>query len=514
MNSSIKAQAALEYLLLLGGVVMIAAVVIALLAGLGQTGKDTTDYGAIKINEAFENILAGTGGGGSPAVCGDSIINGTEDCDPTAIPIIPAGTDCTTIAGGYTGGTLGCNDVGNPNECTFDASACTSLTAPGPITGFSASVAFPNLKDAQLSWTNPATSARTYVRRGTTCPTSSTDGQPACNPSGTIIVSGATDSCNDLGVSPTGTYCYAVFANNAGGDSATAPTANATITCGNGTIETPVGAAEVCDGTNTGSQTCATQGYASGTLGCNSNCGSFNISECIPNSVTSFRANVKTLDGDGKANDMELTWGLFTGSGTSIIVRRGDSVTGYPTSTTGIQVCNVATSETGCLDKDLADGTYYYSAFAVNGTQFSARATVSKSINTSGNYPPFTPMLFSPYGIGSPPAAITLGSGNVQFNWDGQCFEDVQAPLDPESYPCSDIDHYKIYYKTGSNPTSLGDYTNVIVTLNNNTTFTQPGLTPGILYHYYIMAVDNAGQEGTTWTPGSADLAFAKFTPT
>ena len=58
-----KAQAALEYLLLLGGVVMIAAVVIALLASLGTTGKDTTDWGANKVNEAFENILAGTGGG-------------------------------------------------------------------------------------------------------------------------------------------------------------------------------------------------------------------------------------------------------------------------------------------------------------------------------------------------------------------------------------------------------------------------------------------------------------------
>ncbi|MDO8538084.1 MAG: class III signal peptide-containing protein [archaeon] len=57
-------QAALEYLLLLGGVVMIAAVVISLLAGLGETGKNTTETGANKINELFQDILGGGSGGG------------------------------------------------------------------------------------------------------------------------------------------------------------------------------------------------------------------------------------------------------------------------------------------------------------------------------------------------------------------------------------------------------------------------------------------------------------------
>ena len=51
-----KAQGALEYLLLIGGAVLIAAVVIALLAGLGTTGKNETHQAGANINASYNNF--------------------------------------------------------------------------------------------------------------------------------------------------------------------------------------------------------------------------------------------------------------------------------------------------------------------------------------------------------------------------------------------------------------------------------------------------------------------------
>ena len=51
-----KAQGALEYLLLIGGAVLIAAVVIALLAGLGTSGKTEAGTGTVKIENSYTHI--------------------------------------------------------------------------------------------------------------------------------------------------------------------------------------------------------------------------------------------------------------------------------------------------------------------------------------------------------------------------------------------------------------------------------------------------------------------------
>jgi hypothetical protein len=59
---------------------------------------------------------------GGAAVCGDDIINGTEDCDGTVL----GSNDCTTVGGDFTGGTLACAD-----DCTFDTSACVAGGACG-----------------------------------------------------------------------------------------------------------------------------------------------------------------------------------------------------------------------------------------------------------------------------------------------------------------------------------------------------------------------------------------------
>ncbi|MFH2005911.1 MAG: hypothetical protein ABI333_04900 [bacterium] len=46
--------------------------------------------------------------------------------------------------------------------------------------------------------------------------------------------------------------------------------------CGNGVVE----AGEVCDGSDLNGQSCTTQGFSSGTLGCQAGCTAYNISGC------------------------------------------------------------------------------------------------------------------------------------------------------------------------------------------------------------------------------------------
>ncbi|MDD5147888.1 MAG: right-handed parallel beta-helix repeat-containing protein, partial [Candidatus ainarchaeum sp.] len=54
--------------------------------------------------------------------------------------------------------------------------------------------------------------------------------------------------------------------------------------CGNNILE----GSEICDGTDLNMQTCATQGFAGGTLGCDANCLSFNKSLCTTASEKTF----------------------------------------------------------------------------------------------------------------------------------------------------------------------------------------------------------------------------------
>jgi hypothetical protein len=51
----------------------------------------------------------------SIALCGDDVVNGTEDCDGIAMGM------GTCESEGFTGGTLSC-----AQSCVYDTSACTS----------------------------------------------------------------------------------------------------------------------------------------------------------------------------------------------------------------------------------------------------------------------------------------------------------------------------------------------------------------------------------------------------
>ncbi|MFH1239998.1 MAG: class III signal peptide-containing protein [Candidatus Diapherotrites archaeon] len=51
-----KGQGALEYLLLIGGAVLIAAIVIVILNSLGTTGVGAKDIGATKVDTAYGEL--------------------------------------------------------------------------------------------------------------------------------------------------------------------------------------------------------------------------------------------------------------------------------------------------------------------------------------------------------------------------------------------------------------------------------------------------------------------------
>ncbi|MCH7850994.1 MAG: hypothetical protein IH845_05110 [Nanoarchaeota archaeon] len=61
--------------------------------------------------------------------CGDGKIDAGEECEIGNLN----GNDCTTVPGGYDGGTLSCYGVGSAQECLFNVSLCTSLPVCGNL---------------------------------------------------------------------------------------------------------------------------------------------------------------------------------------------------------------------------------------------------------------------------------------------------------------------------------------------------------------------------------------------
>lgn len=96
------------------------------------------------------------------------------------------------------------------------------------------------------------------------------------------------------------------------------------ITCGNGIKE----GSEVCDGTDLGGQTCISNGFASGTLSCNSNCASLNTSSCT--SASTCGNNTKEIgeacDGTDLNSNTCITQG-FLGGGTLVCASNCQSFT-------------------------------------------------------------------------------------------------------------------------------------------------------------------------------------------
>lgn len=115
-----KGQGSLEYILLIAGAILGAAVVVGIAITLTQSGEGTVEAGGEGgkqfVDTAIDDITTGLG----PPNCGDGTLQETEgeDCDPSATPVIPTGISCSTF--GFTGGTLECGTLCNirTDNCT------------------------------------------------------------------------------------------------------------------------------------------------------------------------------------------------------------------------------------------------------------------------------------------------------------------------------------------------------------------------------------------------------------
>ncbi len=109
-NFSPKGQGALEYLLLIGGAVLIATVVLVII--LGTTGSTNT---IISNNlTTFTNKINLGASGGTPAVCGNGIIETGETCDQGSNNVTN-GDGCSStcsVESGY-------SCVGTPSVCNL-----------------------------------------------------------------------------------------------------------------------------------------------------------------------------------------------------------------------------------------------------------------------------------------------------------------------------------------------------------------------------------------------------------
>ncbi|MGC4119622.1 MAG: proprotein convertase P-domain-containing protein [Myxococcales bacterium] len=245
------------------------------------------------------------------AVCGNHTVETGEACDGS----IPAGTDCTTIGAGFTGGTLACSAT----TCQYDTSGCTGGTptcAAGQTErvyvypAASLPVAVPDNTAAgvllPIAITDPGLVASLRVVFGAThtydadldvflispaavsTDLSSDNGSGGDNYTGTVFDDAATVAIT-AGTAPftgsfrpeqalsrfAGTPLAGTWTLKAADDSGT-DTGSVTAfelhfcvapvpVCGDGTL----GLGEQCDGNNLNGKTCVTQGFVGGTLGCN-----------------------------------------------------------------------------------------------------------------------------------------------------------------------------------------------------------------------------------------------------
>ena len=263
--------------------------------------------------------------------CGDGTVQGDEVCDLTDLN----GQTCTSIGMGFSGGTLGCSV-----DCDgFDTSNCTSVPVPGAgelvITEF-----MPNpdgVSDSAGEYVelyNPSTTV-TYELMGCMLSDNGTDhtisssvlvapqsyvvlaasdapgfdedysygGSPGFNNSSADSViltcsevvaqidyttswpfgTGSSAQMNPSAMGTSGQYDVVNWCTSYNttvidnGDAGTPGQVNDTCpTCGNGVLE----AGETCDGSETGTATCVSEGYVSGDLGCNVDCMAFDYTNC------------------------------------------------------------------------------------------------------------------------------------------------------------------------------------------------------------------------------------------
>lgn len=254
----------------------------------------------------------GTDGG---IVCGDGIAEAGEQCDITT-----GAFDCTSL--GFAGGTLSCD-----TSCMFDSAACTNCGN--------------NTLDAGETCDGTDVGAETCATQGFASGTlgcnascesfdvSACVAPPGC-PDGTIVppeecepgMLGGADCASATG----GTLTMGVL-------DCTAACLFDTSGCSECGDDLAQGA-ELCDGTDNNGETCMTQGFVSGTLGCNASCLSFDTSMCSSCGNDTIEGS-ELCDGTDLGSETCMTQGFLGG---------------------GALACNVGCTgfvTTGCLECDM-----------------------------------------------------------------------------------------------------------------------------------------------------------------
>lgn len=257
--------------------------------------------------------LTGCGDDDGQQVCGNDLVEGTEQCDGAELD----GNSCTTIQGGFTGGTLACD-----NQCAFDTSQCTTGQQE---CGNNVTEAGEDCDGVDLGG-NACTDVGSY-----------TGGTLDCNANCTWDVTGCVEDPCGNGNIDTGEDCDGVnldgndctdVGNYTGGTlgcdtDCTFDTTlcDAPVSCGNGTID----AGEDCDGSNLGGNDCADVGsYNSGTLGCENDC-TWDVSGCeyILSPSEEIAAVRATSDGTGYTLPVGNVWVTY------VKAALGDDVAGF-----------------------------------------------------------------------------------------------------------------------------------------------------------------------------------------
>ena len=312
---------------------------------------------------------------GSASACGNGVVDDGEDCDGTA----PACADL-----GFTGGVAFCN-----SDCTLNTVGCTGTSGScgnGVIDAGEACDGF-NLQGSSCA--NFGFSGGT-LRCADNCQldfTSCTETSIVC---GDGVVAGGEDcdganlngqSCTSLGYDSGSLRC-ASCAFDTSRCVSTGPV------CGNGVIET----GEACDGTNVNGLSCLSFGLSGGTLGCAFDCLDYDYTGCAadPFCGDGILNGFESCDGFDFGTDSCAAQGFVSGSLTCL----SDCSTDYSgCSNTAANLCDpfsattlrnnttVTGSFTGAEPTDGPRAGSYYKVYAMSLT---AGRSVTIAMNSTG----------------------------------------------------------------------------------------------------------------------------------
>ncbi len=259
---------------------------------IGLTDAGNSDLGAPDASEDAANDSGGDTGT-EDRVCGNGIVETGELCDANQI----GGETCESQ--GFAGGELGCAS----NCQTFDTSSCTAAPTcgdgllngteicDGTDVGGNTCELLGRTAGTLRCATNCGAFDLASCGPADTCDGVAIDGNEVCD--GTLI---GTATCESLGFGPgtlvCGTDCQAYDTSGC----------SAAPRCGDGAIN----GTETCDGALLSNQTCETQGFGAGTLGCAADCRSYDTDLCPPAPTC----------GDGVLNGTEVCDGALLDSET------------------------------------------------------------------------------------------------------------------------------------------------------------------------------------------------------